>query len=58
MLRELHPLAKQAKGANGDQFKTEYNNYITDFCDKYADSMPKRTGFVRAINSIEEAAEF
>ena len=58
MLRELSPLAEQAKGANGAQAKTDFNNYVEDFCETYDEVVPKRTAFVRAINGIEDAAEF
>lgn len=58
MLRELRPLSDNAKGPNGVQFKTDFSNYVEDFCDTYTDVLPSRTGFVRAINGIEDPAEF
>jgi hypothetical protein len=58
LLRELRPLADNAKGPNGVQFKTDFSNYVDDFCENYGDVLPRRTGFVRQINGIEDAAEF
>lgn len=58
MLRELRPLSDNAKGPNGIQFKTDFSNYVEDFCETYPDVLPKRTGFVRAINGIEDPEEF
>lgn len=58
MLRELNPLAEKAKGADGAQFKKDFNDYVEDFCETYDEVLPKRTGFVRAINGIEDPKEF
>mmetsp|Transcript_23771 Transcript_23771/g.29604 ORF Transcript_23771/g.29604 Transcript_23771/m.29604 type:complete len:227 (+) Transcript_23771:154-834(+) len=58
LLRELRPLADNAKGPNGVQFKTDFSNYVDDFCENYADVLPRRTGFVRKINGVEDASEF
>jgi len=35
MLRELRPLADESKTANGTQFKTDFSNYVEDFCETY-----------------------
>lgn len=58
MLRELSPLADAMKGPNGVEYKTNLVNYVEDFCDTYDKVLPKRTGFVRAINGIEDPIEF
>ena len=58
MLRTLRPLADSSKGANGAQFKTDFGNYVDDFCGTYQSVLPLRTSFVRAINGVEDAAEF
>lgn len=58
MLRELRPLADESKGPNGAQFKTDFNNYVEDFCETYEEVSPKRTAFVRAINGIEDPTQF
>jgi len=58
LLRELRPLADNAKGPNGVQFKTDFSNYVDDFCENYGDVLPRRTGFVRQVNGVEDAAEF
>ena len=57
LLRTLRPLAEAALG--GDEGAADdFDNYVDDFCNNYADVLPQRTTFVKAIADVAEPAAF
>ena len=53
MLRTLRPLAEAALG--GDEGAADdFDNYVDDFCNNYADVLPQRTTFVKAIADVDD----
>ena len=57
LLRTLRPLAEAAVGGEVDA-ADDFDKYVDDFCDNYADVLPQRTTFVKAIADVAEPAAF
>ena len=57
LLRTLRPLAEAALTADGDAVD-DFDKYVDDFCDNYADVLPQRTKFVKAISDVADKTAF
>ena len=57
LLRTLRPLNEAALAGNEDA-ADDFDKYVDDFCDNYADVLPQRTTFVKAIADVDDSAAF
>ena len=57
LLRTLRPLNEAALAGNEDA-ADDFDKYVDDFCDNYADVLPQRTAFVKAIADVDDSAAF
>ena len=57
LLRTLRPIAEAALDGEEDA-ADDFDKYVDDFCVNYADVLPQRTTFVKAIADVDEPEAF
>lgn len=58
MLRTLRPIADAALSTGDEQLLTDFDTYVSDFCEGYTEVLPQRKLFVEKLSNIEDYEEF
>ena len=60
LVKNLRPLADDliSQADNVAEAQTKFDTYVDDFCDTYAEILPLRTDFVKALYEVEDKDSF